>query len=78
MNTIVSIGLFVVGLGLVIYFAEKLVKGAVGTSLGFGVSTFLISVIFIGFDPLHQLFTKDHHISLSNLSKHHFFPPLIR
>jgi len=51
MNTIVSIGLFVVGLGLVIYFAEKLVKGAVGTSLGFGVSTFLISVIFIGFDP---------------------------
>jgi len=51
MNTIVSIALFVVGLGLVIYFAEKLVKGAVGTSLGFGVSTFLISVIFIGFDP---------------------------
>lgn len=51
MNTIVSIALFVVGLGLVIYFAEKLVKGAVGTSLGFGISTFLISVIFIGFDP---------------------------
>jgi len=51
MNTIVSIALFVAGLGLVIYFAEKLVKGAVGTSLGFGVSTFLISVIFIGFDP---------------------------
>ena len=51
MNTIVSIVLFVVGLGLVIYFAEKLVKGAVGTSLGFGISTFLISVIFIGFDP---------------------------
>ena len=42
---------FVIGLGLVIYFAEKLVKGAVGTSLGFGISTFLISVIFIGFDP---------------------------
>jgi len=51
MNIIVSIALFVVGLGLVIYFAEKLVKGAVGTSLGFGISTFLISVIFIGFDP---------------------------
>ena len=51
MNTIVSTALFVVGLGLVIYFAEKLVKGAVGTSLGFGVSTFLISVVFIGFDP---------------------------
>ncbi|MCW3141584.1 MAG: hypothetical protein N2V72_05340 [Methanophagales archaeon] len=51
MNIIVSIALFVVGLGLVIYFAEKLVKGAVGTSLGFGISAFLISVIFIGFDP---------------------------
>ena len=51
MNTIVSIALFVVGLGLVIYFAEKLVKGAVGTSLGFGISAFLVSVIFIGFDP---------------------------
>lgn len=46
-----AIVLFVAGLGLVIYFAEKLVKGAVGTSAGFGVSTFLISVVFIGFDP---------------------------
>jgi cation:H+ antiporter len=43
--------LFVAGLALVIYFAEKLVKGAVGTSAGFGVSVFVISVIFIGFDP---------------------------
>ena len=43
--------LFLVGLGLVIYFAEKLVEGAVGTSYGFGISTFLISVLFIGFDP---------------------------
>lgn len=43
--------LFVIGLGLVIYFAEKLVKATVGTSLGLGISTFLISVIFIGFDP---------------------------
>lgn len=51
MNVAFSIALFVVGLGLVIYFAEKLVKGAVGTSLGFGISTFLVSVIFIGFDP---------------------------
>ncbi len=50
MNTIISIALFVVGLGLVIYFAEKLVKGAVGVSIGFGISTFLI-IIFIGFDP---------------------------
>lgn len=51
MNTIISIALFIVGLGLVIYFAEKLVKGVVGTSLGFGISAFLVSVIFIGFDP---------------------------
>ncbi|MBU2560006.1 sodium:calcium antiporter [archaeon] len=51
MGLVESILLFVVGLGLVIYFAEKLVKGAVGTSLGFGVSAFLISVVFIGFDP---------------------------
>jgi cation:H+ antiporter len=45
------VALFVVGLALVIYFAEKLVKGAVHTSLGFGVSAFLIAVVFIGFDP---------------------------
>jgi len=51
MNMGVSIALFVVGLVLIIYFAEKLVKGTIGTSLGFGISTFLISVIFIGFDP---------------------------
>lgn len=43
--------LFIVGLTLVIYFGEKLVKGAVGTSLGFGITPFLVSVIFIGFDP---------------------------
>jgi cation:H+ antiporter len=35
----------------VVYFAEKLVEGAVGTSWGFGTSTFIISVLFIGFDP---------------------------
>lgn len=51
MNIILSVVLFVTGIGLIIYFAEKLVKGAIGTSLGFGISTFLVSVIFIGFDP---------------------------
>jgi cation:H+ antiporter len=51
MSLFLAIVLFIVGLGLVIYFAEKLVEGAVGTSLGFGVSTFMISVIFLGFDP---------------------------
>jgi cation:H+ antiporter len=43
--------LFVIGLALVIYFAEKLVAGVVGTAAGFGLSTFWISVVFIGFDP---------------------------
>ena len=42
---------FVVGILLIVYFSEKLVEATVGTSLGFGISTFLISVIFIGFDP---------------------------
>lgn len=51
MDITTAAGVFVVGLGVVLYFAEKLVKGAVATSLSFGISTFLISVIFIGFDP---------------------------
>lgn len=46
-----AIALFVIGLILVVYFSEKLVEGVVGTSLIFGISAFLISVIFIGFDP---------------------------
>lgn len=48
---ILSLVLFMIGLGLVIVFAEQLVKGTLGTSLGFGVSSFLVSVIFIGVDP---------------------------
>ncbi len=51
MNLILSVLLFIAGLALVVYFSEKLVKGAVASSLGFGVSSFLISVVFIGFDP---------------------------
>lgn len=51
MNIFTAFGLFIVGLVLILYFAEKLVKGAVGTSGGFGISTFFISVVFIGFDP---------------------------
>jgi cation:H+ antiporter len=46
-----SAGLLVVGLGLIFAFSEGLLKGAVGTSLGAGVTTFIISVVFIGFDP---------------------------
>lgn len=51
MNMLQSILLFILGVAIVMFFAEKLVKGTVGISLGFGISTFLISVIFIGFDP---------------------------
>lgn len=51
MSTLQSILLFILGIALLVYFAEKLVKGTVGISLGFGISTFIISVIFIGFDP---------------------------
>jgi cation:H+ antiporter len=51
MDILIPLVLFGVGLGLIIFFAEQLVKGVVGTSMGFGLSTFLLSVIFIGFDP---------------------------
>ncbi|QDP72714.1 sodium:calcium antiporter [Legionella israelensis] len=51
MNIVLAVILFITGLALLLYFAEKLVKGAVGTSTGFGVSAFLVSVVFIGFDP---------------------------
>jgi len=43
--------MFILGLGMVVYSAEKLVKGVVALSLRFGVSAFIISIIFIGFDP---------------------------
>lgn len=46
-----ALALFISGLLLVIYFSEKLVEGVVGTSITLGISAFLISVIFIGFDP---------------------------
>ena len=51
MSLLLSLVLFAAGLALVIFFAERLVQGAVGTSAGFGVSAFVISVVFIGFDP---------------------------
>jgi cation:H+ antiporter len=50
-DIVIAVAFFGVGLGLIIFFAEQLVKGVVGTSMGFGLSTFLLSVIFIGFDP---------------------------
>ena len=51
MDIMVGLVFFGVGLGLIIFFAEQLVKGVVGTSMGFGLSPFFLSVIFIGFDP---------------------------
>ena len=51
MEVLIPLVFFGVGSGLIIFFAEQLVKGVVGTSVGFGLSTFLLIVIFIGFDP---------------------------
>ncbi len=51
MSLPVALLLVLAGLALVLYFAEKLVEGVVGTSLGFGLSAFLVSVVFLGFDP---------------------------
>jgi cation:H+ antiporter len=51
MDTLVAVGLFIAGLAMVLSLAEQLVTGVVGTSLNFGISAFMISVIFIGFDP---------------------------
>ncbi len=48
---ILSLTLFVLGLAVMIYSAEKLVKGVVGVSLGFGIPAFLVTAIFVGFDP---------------------------
>jgi cation:H+ antiporter len=39
------------GLALVVYFSEQLVKGVVASSMHFHLSAFMISVIFLGFDP---------------------------
>lgn len=51
MEIVLALVICGLGLGLVIFFAEQLVKGVVGTSIGFGPSPFLLSVLFIGFDP---------------------------
>ncbi len=51
MSIVAALVLSAIGLGLILSCAERLVRGAVGTSVGFGVSPFLISAVFIGFDP---------------------------
>lgn len=51
MTVALALGLCLAGLGLVIWSAERLVEGVVETSVGFGVSAFVLSVVFVGFDP---------------------------
>jgi len=47
----INIAVFIASILIIIYSAEKLVKSIASLSINFGVSTFLISLIFIGFDP---------------------------
>lgn len=51
MSSLVAVLLLAAGLALVLFFAEKLVEGAAGTARGFGVSAFVVGVVFLGFDP---------------------------
>lgn len=51
MNTLAAVLLLAAGLALVLFFAEKLVEGAAGTARGFGLSAFVVGVVFLGFDP---------------------------
>jgi len=51
MSLLVALALLAAGLALVIGCAERLVEAVVGTSLGLGVSAFVVSVVFVGFDP---------------------------
>lgn len=51
MNLFYAIVLALAGIALVLFFSEQLVKGVVGVSVNFKVPAFLISVIFLGFDP---------------------------
>jgi cation:H+ antiporter len=39
------------GLVLVVFAAEQIVKGTLGLARGLGASTFVIAVVFLGFDP---------------------------
>lgn len=46
-----SIVIIVAGLALVLFFAGRLVRGTIAFARGFGLSAFVVSVIFLGFDP---------------------------
>jgi cation:H+ antiporter len=47
----IALAFCLAGLALVVWCAERLVGGVVGTSRSFGLSTFVVSVIFVGCDP---------------------------
>lgn len=51
MSTLIDILMLFGGVGIVVFFAERLVEGAVRAALALGLSTFFVSVVFIGFDP---------------------------
>jgi len=51
MSLLWAVGLFVGGLVLVIGASEQSVESTVGLSRSVGLSSFLISVVLIGFDP---------------------------
>lgn len=51
MNLLVDGLLVVVGLAVVLFFSERLVKATAGLASGLGMSAFLLSVVFLGFDP---------------------------
>jgi cation:H+ antiporter len=46
-----SIALVIAGTVLVLFFAGLLVQGTIGVARGFGLSAFVVSVVFLGFDP---------------------------
>lgn len=48
---IIDVAALLGGLALVLLFAGRLVRGALGFARGFGLSVFIVSVIFVGFDP---------------------------
>jgi cation:H+ antiporter len=50
-STLAAVLLLAGGLALVLVAAEKLVEGAAGTARGFGLSAFVVGVVFLGFDP---------------------------
>jgi len=50
-STLLDLALLAGGLALILFFAERLVRGVVATAVGFGLSAFVVGVLFVGFDP---------------------------